>query len=296
MDPRNFSENITDDYLNEALRNESLGYFLKGVDLFNLKDYESAARNFWGGIVTLRKIDTKDLTDNDKRNYIDLCINLSDSYNHLLRYKESEGAFEEAIKTFSNIKQKTIEESLLQNAAMFRQHFEKRVSNKSYLNSHQFKVHNTELLQVHTENTLDIGVLSLSGKQQPFFASAATAAPFVASFDTQQDDHYRNTASHFIAYGNTCDYQKNIQEAEAAYREALKAYQLIKSKSEGDQQVISQLQQKIDSFKMTDLANQMAQFGFSSQQHDSSRARQADRRHDDDMDCDDDRNRYQRNG
>lgn len=301
MDARDFLTNDDD-----ALRNVSLRYFLKGVALFNLKDYENAARNFWGGIVTLRKIKNEILRDDDRRNYIDLCINLSDSYTHLFKHQEAQGAFEEAINMFPHIKEKTLTELQIKNAEMFRQHFEKKLSSPGYLNSNRFKVHSAELYQIHTENTLDIGGLSLNnGMQQQFFAATSSATPFVASFNTQDDDNYRKTAAHFITSGRQYEYHSKTQEAEAAFKEALKAYQLINAKSAADHQVISQLKDKIDMVNKSDLANQMSRLGFSSQQQTmttpsappSTPTHNSD---DDEMDYEDnddedDRNRFQQN-
>lgn len=238
-------------------------YYDLATFYFNKTEYIKAAQCYLDAIQQLLQTE---LNDECYRKLTELYIDLADACYESLNQPAGDEAMSNAIKAFGLIKNKTGAEQKIgdpiANFKKFHEHYERKLSTNSYIESSKFTNHELllgegqvtrqqeqalfaqfEAISISEIQQIDLSIegmlsqLSLSA-EKPLFN------PIVIN-TTPSDGVCRNMAMQLLALAKSHIQNKLIPETVATYRQAIKTLQIIKAPQQSDHQIILHLEDQI---------------------------------------------------
>jgi tetratricopeptide (TPR) repeat protein len=266
---------------NEDLRDITRIYRTLGTKFFNRPDYPQAAAYFQEGINQLQQVTP--FTDFDYRLFTKLYIDLSDTLSESSEIQNTPAAFEaftNAHTAFKQIKEKTDDENKIgDNVKLFREHFERMLTNKSYRNNPSYRNHGRILFYKHEETLLaplvdaitgitletksvavtqeDIASHDQSIEEMINGLAALSVKPLFAPVSFGQplnDIDYRATAIDFLRLTKDKSRQGLIVDICDAYEQAQRALKQIKSPGPSDVQTLITIETNLVVWREKSLA------------------------------------------
>ncbi|OGT37031.1 MAG: hypothetical protein A3F12_01160 [Gammaproteobacteria bacterium RIFCSPHIGHO2_12_FULL_38_14] len=225
----------------------SNSYYRLANCYFNKGEYDRAIEQYLNAIHSLENLyQSEECGDDDHRNCIKICIDLSDTYTELKNIEAAACAFENAIHAYDRIKDKTADErdnDPHKNPTKFQNYFEGMLSDIDYFRCDTFKVNQTLLNQVHEERKNDINhLLENMGLENKF-------TPLPQNKQSISDQNYRLTAERYCKIAQNEVDRDKYNLAINAFQRAIEALNLIRLKEPLDVANIQEINNIIQTIK-----------------------------------------------
>lgn len=234
---------------------------------FNNEKYAQAVESYENGIKYLLSIEklANELEDDDYRELIMLCIDMSDAYLHMDNCSLANTVFSKAVEAFKLIKHKTLVENNLLNKnddyKALRNYIEKLTSQQSYLNSNHFQNNQTllynkrgydsllnRITSLHVDDAMQVDNTLHTQLNNMNVSSMQLFTP-LSKQDHVSDNDYRNTAKELIFIGKKHALLNKKNDAIETLKQALKTYNRIRFKEPVDKVAINEIMQEITRLK-----------------------------------------------